>query len=110
MQSLEVGMSELVKLMKLVLVLPATNTISERAFSALKRVKTYMRSTMTGTRLNQLMKLHIHSERTDSINLADIPNEFCSRNEKRLFKLGTFSIADKTSSTVVQKDQSTQTL
>ena len=65
---------------------------------------------MTGNRLNHLMTLHIHNERTDSINLVDIANEFCSRNERRLFKFGTFSIADKTSSIAVQKDQSTQTL
>lgn len=34
-------------LLKLLLVLPATNATSERSFSALRRVKTYLRSTMT---------------------------------------------------------------
>ena len=34
-------LSELVKLMKLLLVLPAANSISERSFPALKKVKTY---------------------------------------------------------------------
>ena len=37
-------MSEVCKVLQLVLVLPATNTISERSFSALRRVKTYLRS------------------------------------------------------------------
>ena len=40
-------LSEVVKLMKLVLVMPVTNVTSERSFSALKRVKTYLRSSMT---------------------------------------------------------------
>ena len=39
--------SEVFKLLKLILVMPATNAISERSFSALKRVKTYLRTTMT---------------------------------------------------------------
>ena len=34
--------------LKLLLVLPATNATSEWSFSALRRVKTYMRSTMNG--------------------------------------------------------------
>ena len=38
-------LSQVVKIAKLILVMPATNAISERSFSALKRVKTYLRST-----------------------------------------------------------------
>jgi hypothetical protein len=37
-------LSEVVKLVRLILVMPATNATSERSFSALKRVKTYLRS------------------------------------------------------------------
>ena len=48
-------LSEVVKLVKLILVMPATNATSERSFSALKRVKTFLRSTMTQSRLNHLM-------------------------------------------------------
>ena len=38
-------LSEICTLGKLMLVMPATNAVSERSFSALKRVKTYLRST-----------------------------------------------------------------
>ena len=38
--------SEVVKLVKLILVFPATNTCSERSFSTLRSVKTYLRGTM----------------------------------------------------------------
>ena len=42
------------------LVMPATNAVSERSFSALKRVKTYLRSNTGEVRLNHLMLLHVH--------------------------------------------------
>ena len=46
---------EVLTLMKLILVSPATNAVSERRFSALKRLKTACRSTMSDPRLNNLM-------------------------------------------------------
>ena len=49
-------------LLKLLLVMPATNATSERSFSALRRIKTYLRTTMIQMRLNSLMVLHIHSQ------------------------------------------------
>ena len=41
--SRKVAMSEVIKVAKIILVMPATNAISERSFSAMKRVKTYLR-------------------------------------------------------------------
>ena len=53
---------------KLLLVMPATNSTSERSFSCMRHVKSYLRSTMTQERLNNLMILHVHkSIRTNSI-------------------------------------------
>ena len=86
-RSTKVLLPELVKLMKLLLVMPATNGISERSFSVLKRVKT-MRSTTTDNRLNHLMTLHIHKENTDMLDLIEVANEFCERNERRIAKVG----------------------
>ena len=40
-------MSEVCLLLKLILVMPATNAVSERSFSALRRIKTFLRTTMT---------------------------------------------------------------
>ena len=39
--------SEVTYLVKLILLAPATNAVSERSFSSLKRLKAYMRSTIT---------------------------------------------------------------
>ena len=83
-------LSEICIIAKLILVMPATNTVSERSFSALRRVKTYLRSTMKQTRLNHLMILHVHKDITDSLNLNDIGNEFVRCSEHRLSVFGHF--------------------
>ena len=87
-------MSEVITILKLVLVMPSTNAISERSFSALRRVKTYLRSTMTQERLNSLLTLHVHKEYTDSINLLKVANYFVSDSEHRHTQLGKFSQTD----------------
>ena len=66
-------MPQVVILAKLLLVMPAH---SERSFSALRRVKTYLRATTTNKRLNHIMLMHIHKERTDKIDLIKVANEF----------------------------------
>ena len=63
-------------------VMPATNAVSERSFSALKRVKTYLRSTTGDSRLNNLMMLHVHKDRTDALTLVDVANDFVGEKEK----------------------------
>ena len=69
-------MSQVVTLVKLVLVMPATNTISERSFSAMTRTTTYL--TMLQECLTATMVLHVHKEYTDALNLQCLSNEFVS--------------------------------
>ena len=45
---------------------------------------------MTQARLNQLMTMHVHKDRTDALDLNEIANEFVSRNEKRKCVFGKF--------------------
>ena len=70
---------EVVKLVKLILVMPATNATSERSFSALRRLKTWLQSTTSQARLNWSMILHVHKDRTDSLPMTSVDNEFSSR-------------------------------
>ena len=70
-------------MVSLLLVMPATNAESERSFSAVRRIKSYLRSTMSQQRLNHLMVLHVHSDHTDKLNLVDVANEFIADNEHR---------------------------
>ena len=65
-------LKEVESLLKLVLVLPATNATSERSFSSLRRIKTYLMSTMKQERLNGLIVMHIHKESVDKIKLVDV--------------------------------------
>ena len=50
-------------LMKMLLVMPATNASSEHPFSGLRRIKTYLRTTIMQKRLNDLMVRNIHKEK-----------------------------------------------
>lgn len=83
--------SEVVRLARLIVVMPATNAVSERCFSAMRRLKTYLRSTMQQSRLNHIMLLHIHKQKLDQLNLDDIANEFVRESEHRARIFGTFS-------------------
>ena len=71
------------QLFNLLLVLPATNATSECSFSALRQIKSYLRSTMTQARLNHLMILHYHQDMTDKLNLESIANEYILKSETR---------------------------
>ncbi len=83
-------MSEVCTLLKLILVAPATNAVSERSASALRRVKAYLRSTMLQERLNHLMLLHCHKESTDNLQLDICLQKFVDRSEHRAEVFGKF--------------------
>ena len=72
-------------------VMPATNAVSERSFSALKRVKTYLRSTTGEGRLNHLMLLHVHKELADGIDMVEVTNLFVGDKQWRKQLFGKFS-------------------
>ncbi len=74
-------LSQVRRLLQLVLVMPATNATSERSFSALRRVKSYLRSAMGQERLNYLMLLHVHKDRTDALDLKATINDFIGNSE-----------------------------
>ena len=76
------------KLSELLLVLPATNATSERSFSAMKRIKSYLKSTTSGNRLNHIMLLHVHCKNTDQLSMIKIAEEFVSDNQERLRTFG----------------------
>ena len=78
------SMSEVCKLLKILIVLPCTSAVSERSTLALHRVKTYLRTTMGQSRLNHLMILPIHKERTDELSLQSCLNTFVAGSEHRL--------------------------
>ena len=54
--------SEISKLLEIVLVTPISTADSERSFSTMKRIKSFLRNTMLQNRLNSLACLSIHKE------------------------------------------------
>ena len=78
--------AEVIKLLKLILIVPATNAVNKRSFSSLKRIKTYLRSTTTNNRLNHLLILHIHKLLTDRLNLTKVADKVVEKREVRKSK------------------------
>ena len=62
--------------------------LSERSASALRRLKTYLRTTVSQERLNHFMILHVHKEMNDKLNMADIGNQFVSAINDRQNRFG----------------------
>ena len=87
-------LGEVCTVASLILVMPATNAISERSFSTLRKVKTYLCATMSQVRLNNVMTLHIHKDLTDRLDLCEIGNEFVAASNHRQHTLGTFHSTD----------------
>ena len=65
---------EVNKLLKLYLTFTVTSFTAERSFSSLRRLKTFLRNTMTSCRLNDLFLMYVHQDLTDSLDLCEI---FC---------------------------------
>ena len=77
-----------------ILINPATSCTPERFFPGTQRIKTWLCSTMTTKRFNNLSILSIHNKLTDSINLVDIGNEFASKYDECRMNLGKFVPSD----------------
>ena len=69
-------MSEICTLLKLVLVVPATNAVSERSASALCRVKSKFTIDNVPESSKQLDGIHVHKQMTDKLKAC--VNEFVS--------------------------------
>ena len=83
---------EVHKIMKIYLTVPVTSATAERSFSTLRRVKNYLRTTMTEKRLNHLILLHSHKHRTDEVSAVEVAKEFSLRNDKSKEFFGNFDI------------------
>ena len=82
--------SEVCSLIHLVLVMPATNTVSDRSLSAMRRLKTYLRRTMVQSCLNRIMLLSICNDRVDNLDVKLIGDEFVCGSEHQLWQFGHF--------------------
>ena len=74
------------KLFRLLLTMPATSATSERSFSSLRHIKTYLRASMKQERLNHLMIIYIHKDW--KINYVDAMREFILPHQSRVETFG----------------------
>ena len=74
--------SEVLTMLQLYYVLPAS-------FLSLRRLKTYLRTTVTQTRLNNLVILHGHKDMSDPLDAREIAREFVLREPRRCQVFGT---------------------
>ena len=83
--------TEIHNLLKIYFTIPISTATAERSFSSLRRIKTFLRSTMTEVRLNNIMLLHVHKEDTDNLDMQNIAEAFTSLNSQRRGFFGSFS-------------------
>ena len=78
-------LSEVEKILRIYLTTPITTATAERSFSAFRRLKNYLRATMTQKRLNNLLLLHIHKQETSDLSMKHIAQEFVNNERRRNF-------------------------
>jgi hypothetical protein len=81
--------SEVEKFVRLLMVCPCSSATAERSISALRRLKTWLRSTMSQSRLNSVAVSHFHQELLDTVDINALMKEFAGRSDVRINLFGT---------------------
>ena len=79
---------EVEKLVRILLVCPASSSEAERSFSTLRRLKTWLRNNMTQTRLNSVAVYHVHKDLLDACDLDEVIELFINNCENRIKLFG----------------------
>ena len=66
----------------ILMVMSVSTATAERSFSAMRRLKNYLRSTMTTERLSGLALMHVHKDKP--IDAASIIQQFSLQKNRRL--------------------------
>jgi len=72
--------SNLYKLFQVVLTIPISSSTCERSFSAMRRIKTWLQTSMLQERFNNTSILYIEKEISKSIYTETIVNIFAQKN------------------------------
>ena len=80
-------------LIRLLLVHPTSSCESERTFSALRRLKTWLRATMSCERQNSLCVASVHNDKIDEIDNTELMKVLVLRNSWRKKVLGDIKLA-----------------
>jgi len=74
------------KLFTIALTIPISSATCERSFSAMRKIKTWLRTSMLQDRFTDLSLLYIEKDLTKNINSNDILNIFADKNRYLVLK------------------------
>ena len=77
-------------LLRILLVVPTTSCEAERSFSSLRRLKTWLRCSMSQKHTNAVAVCHVHQKYIDCIDIFKLVNKFVGNNERRQSLFGKF--------------------
>ncbi|XP_050053731.1 uncharacterized protein LOC126549211 [Aphis gossypii] len=80
----EATFPNLYKLLGVAYTLPISSATCERSFSAMRRVKTWLRSTMIQERFTNLSIIHIERDISNNIDTEKILNNFANSNDRKI--------------------------
>ena len=82
LEPLKLAFPAVVKLLQISMTICVSTAKCERSFSALKRIKSYLRSSMSEQRLTDMAVLSIERDLADSLVLNDVVEEFSKKNRR----------------------------
>ena len=82
LQPLKVAFPSVLRVLQIALTFAVTTASCERSFSSLKRIKTYLRSTMSTQRLSDLALLSIERELSANMSMDEVVDKFGSQNRR----------------------------
>ena len=71
--------------------IPLTSATCERSFSAIRRVKTWLRVNTVANLLIDIMFTNIQKAQMDDLNIKAVAQEFANKNEERINYFGSFT-------------------
>jgi len=83
----KLAFQEMYRLVCIALTLPVSSASCEHSFSAMKLIKSHLRSTMCDSRLSNIAVLSIESARAESLSLDAFVDEFDSKHQNRKLAL-----------------------
>ena len=71
--------------------IPLTSATCERSFSAIRRLKTWLRVNTVANLLIEIMFTNIQKAQMDDLNIKAVAQEFANKNEERMNYFGSFT-------------------
>ncbi len=78
------------QMMQLYFTIPLNSASCERTFSAMRRLKTWLRASTGANHLNHIMFANIQKENMDRVVIKSVAKEFAEKTETRLHYFGKY--------------------